>query len=171
MKKYGQKWTSPENLVVSCAFKLYKRVPNDKLVLVKNDKYYDAVQVELDELVFYTVNNSSSSYRMYENDEIDMLTAGAIPPEAIKEIKFRSDYYTFPLMVLYYLTFNTTLKPLDNAKVRESLTLSIDRKTLTSKVVDNGSIATRKVSPTFNNYSYGKELTLFDSPQGKKITS
>ncbi|UGQ16020.1 peptide ABC transporter substrate-binding protein [Borrelia sp. RT5S] len=169
IEKHGNKWTDPENMVVSGPFKLKEKLVNDKIVIAKNDKYYNASNVEIDEVVFYTINNSTTSYRMYENDELDALTTPTIPSNLIKEIKLRNDYYTSAVNGLYYFSFNTTIKPLDNPKVREALTLAIDRETLTEKVMENSSIPTRGISPNFKNYSYGKELTLFDPQRAKQL--
>ncbi|WKC57895.1 peptide ABC transporter substrate-binding protein, partial [Borrelia sp. P9F1] len=169
IEKHGERWTDPVNMVVSGPFKLKERYVNDKIVIEKNDKYYNAGNVEIDEVVFYTISNSITSYRMYENDELDALTTPTIPPNLIKEIRLRNDYYTSAVNGLYYFSFNTTVKPLDNPKVREALTLAIDRETLTEKVIENGSIPTRRISPNFKNYSYGKELTLFNPQRAKQL--
>ena len=75
----------------------------------------------------------------------------------------------FQLLTAYYFSFNTNVKPLDNPKVREALTLAIDRETITEKVIENSSIPTRRISPNFNNYSYGKELKLFDPERAKQL--
>ncbi|AHH12351.1 Oligopeptide-binding protein oppA [Borrelia hermsii YBT] len=169
IEKHGQEWTKPENMVVSGAYKLKERQPNEKISLIKNDKYFNAKNVELQELIFYTINDASTAYRMYENNEIDMLIDASIPPDLIKEIKLRNDYYSSAINGLYYFSFNTHIKPLDNVKVREALTLAIDRETLTKKVIDNGSIPTRNISPNFNNYSYGKPLSLFDPQRAQQL--
>ncbi|WP_445435921.1 peptide ABC transporter substrate-binding protein [Candidatus Borreliella tachyglossi] len=169
IEKHGQNWTNPENIVVSGPFKLKERLVNEKIIIQKNDKYYNAPSVEIDEVVFYTIRDSSTSYRMYENNEIDALTSGTIPYDLIKEIKLRNDHYTSALNGLYYFSFNTQIKPIDDSRVREALTLAIDRETLTEKVLNNGSIATRRVTLNFNNYSYGKELKLFDPERSKKL--
>ena len=80
-------------MVVSGPFKLKYKILNEKIVIEKNDKYYNAGNVEIDEIVFYTINNSTTSYRMYENNELDApLTTATIPPNLIKEIKLRNDY-------------------------------------------------------------------------------
>ena len=70
-------------------------------------------------------------YGMYENNEINALIT--IPNDLIKEIKLRDDYYSSAVNGLYYFSFNTQIKPLDNVKVKEALTLAIERKTLTKK--------------------------------------
>ncbi|BCR21765.1 peptide ABC transporter substrate-binding protein [Borrelia sp. HM] len=167
IEQHGKDWTNPENIVVSGAYKLKERIPNEKISLIKNDKYFNVNEVELQEIIFYTISDTSTAYRMYENNEIDALTT--IPNDLIKEIKLRNDYYSSAVNGLYYFSFNTQIKPLDNVKVREALTLAIDRETLTKKVLANDSIPTRRISPNYNNYSYGKQLKLFDPERAKQL--
>ncbi|BCR19284.1 Periplasmic oligopeptide-binding protein [Borrelia miyamotoi] len=167
IEQHGKNWIKPENMVVSGAYKLKERTPNEKISLIKNDKYFNANKVELQEIIFYTISDTSTAYRMYENNEIDALTT--IPPDLIKEIKLRNDYYSSAINGLYYFSFNTQIKPLDNVKVREALTLAIDRETLTKKVMVNDSIPTRRISPNFDNYSYGKQLKLFDPERATQL--
>nr|AAC44656.1 P30 [Borreliella burgdorferi N40] len=71
--KYGQNWTSPENMVTSGPFKLKERIPSEKYVFEKDNKYYDSNEVELEEITFYTTNDSSTAYKMYVNEELDAI--------------------------------------------------------------------------------------------------
>ncbi|WP_234927647.1 ABC transporter substrate-binding protein, partial [Borreliella garinii] len=70
------------------------------------------------------------AYKMYENKELDAIF-GSIPPDLIKDLKLRSDYYSSAVNAVYFYAFNTQIKPLDNVKIRKALTLAIDRETLT----------------------------------------
>ncbi|WP_024653937.1 peptide ABC transporter substrate-binding protein [Borrelia persica] len=170
IEKHGNKWIEPENIVVSGAYTLKERIPNEKISLVKNDYHFNAKDTEVQQLIFHTINDASTAYRMYENNEMDAILS-VIPPDLIKEIKLRNDYYSSTINGLYYYSFNTHIKPLDNVKVREALTLAIDRETLTNKIIENGSIPTRNASPNFSNYSYKKSLTLFDPQKAQQLMS
>ncbi|UGQ17130.1 peptide ABC transporter substrate-binding protein [Borrelia sp. RT1S] len=166
IEKHGNKWTDPENMVVSGPFKLKEKLVNDKIVIAKNDKYYNASNVEIDEVVFYTAT-ANTAYNMYINDELDFLMK--VGTEYLEEARIRDDYYSFPYNAVGYVAFNTTIKPLDNPKVREALTLAIDRETLTKSIGKGRSAPTRNLTPSFENYSYGKELTLFDPQRAKQL--
>ncbi len=167
-EKYGQSWTNPENIVTSGPFKLKERIPNEKYVVEKNDKYYNSNQVEVQEITFYTTNDNSTAYKMYENGELDAIFS-AIPPDLIKDLKLRSDYYSSAVNAIYFYAFNTHIKPLDNVKVRKALTLAIDRETLTYKVLDDGTTPTRRITPNFSSYSYAKNLELFNPEIAKTL--
>ncbi|MBB6031535.1 peptide ABC transporter substrate-binding protein [Borreliella spielmanii] len=166
VEKYGENWTNPENIVVNGAYKLKERSINDKIVIEKNEKYYNAKNVEIDEVIFYPIEGSVA-YNMYINGEIDFLQAAE--KNNLEEIKIRDDYYSGLKNAMAYMVFNTTLKPLDNLKVRQALSLAIDRETLSKIVLKGSSDPTRNLTPKFDDYSYGKNLILFDPDNAKKL--
>ncbi|AJA90153.1 ABC transporter substrate-binding protein [Borreliella chilensis] len=166
IEKYGENWTNPENMVVSGAYKLKERSINDKIVIEKNEKYYNTKNVEIDEVIFYPIEGNVA-YNMYINGEIDFLQGAE--KNNLEEIKIRDDYYSGSKNAMAYIAFNTTIKPLDNLKVRQALSLAIDRKTLSKIVLKGSSDPTRNLTPKFDNYSYGKNLILFDPENAKKL--
>ncbi|MGF7101735.1 peptide ABC transporter substrate-binding protein [Borreliella kurtenbachii] len=166
VEKYGENWTNPENMVASGAYKLKERSINDKIVIEKNDKYYNAKNVEIDEVIFYPTEGSVA-YNMYINGEIDFLQGAE--KNNLEEIKIRDDYYSGLKNGMAYIAFNTTKKPLDNLKVRQAISLAIDRETLTKVVLKGSSDPTRNLTPKFDDYSYGKNLILFDPENAKKL--
>ncbi|WNY66695.1 peptide ABC transporter substrate-binding protein [Borreliella lusitaniae] len=166
VEKYEENWTNPENIVVSGAYKLKERLINDKIVIEKNEKYYNAKNVEIDEVIFYPIEGSVA-YNMYINDEIDFLQAAE--KNNLEEIKIRDDYYSGLKNGVAYIAFNTSIKPLDDLKVRQALSLAIDRETLTKIVLKGSSNPTRNLTPKFEDYSYGKNLILFDPENAKKL--
>nr|AAC46284.1 oligopeptide permease homolog AIII [Borreliella burgdorferi] len=168
IEKYKGNWTSPENMVTCGPFKLKKRLPNEKIIFEKNERYYNAKEVELDELVYITSDNDLTVYNMYKNNEIDAIF-NSIPPDIVNEIKLQKDYYQHKSNAIYLYSFNTKIKPLDDARVREALTLAIDRETLTYKVLNDGTVPTREITPDLKNYNYGKKLALFDPEKSKKL--
>ncbi|MCD2308889.1 peptide ABC transporter substrate-binding protein [Borreliella burgdorferi] len=166
VEKYGENWTNPENIVVSGAYKLKERSINDKIVIEKNEKYYNAKNVEIDEVIFYPTEGSVA-YNMYINGELDFLQGAE--KNNLEEIKIRDDYYSGLKNGMAYIAFNTTIKPLDNLKVRQAISLAIDRETLTKVVLKGSSDPTRNLTPKFDDYSYGKNLILFDPENAKKL--
>ncbi|WKC77892.1 peptide ABC transporter substrate-binding protein [Borreliella turdi] len=166
VEKYGDNWTNPENIVVSGAYKLKDRLINDKIVIEKNEKYYNLKNVEIDTVIFYPIEGNVA-YNMYINGEIDFLQS--VEQNNLEKIKTRDDYYSGLKNAMAYVTFNTTLKPLNNSKVRQALSLAIDRETLSKVVLKGSSDPTRNLTPKFDDYSYGKNLILFDPENAKKL--
>ncbi|WNY64499.1 peptide ABC transporter substrate-binding protein (plasmid) [Borreliella americana] len=168
IEKYGQRWTEPENMVVSGPFKLKSRVLNEKVVLEKNNKYYNSKDVVLDSIIFFVADNSITAYNMYLNDELDAIFNN-VPPDLLKDLKLRDDYYSIGTNSTFFYSLNIKVKPLDNVKVRKALSLAIDRKTLTESVLNDSSIPTRRATPDYIDYSYKSNLSLFDVKIAKKL--
>lgn len=168
IKKFGNKWTSAENMVTSGPFKLKRRILNEEISLEKNIKFYDAKNVAISELTFVTINDARRIYSMYEHNEIDAIF-NSIPLTLINELILREDFYSADIIQTGFLSLKTNIKPLDNPKVREALSLAIDRETLVYRVLDNNFKATRKVIPNINNYNYGKKLRLYNPRKAEKL--
>ncbi|WKC76635.1 peptide ABC transporter substrate-binding protein [Borreliella valaisiana] len=168
VKKFGNKWTSPENMVTSGPFKLKRRTLHEEVSLEKNKNFYDAKNVAINEINFITVNDARRIYSMYEHNEIDAIF-NSIPLNLINELILREDFYSADISRVGFFSLNTTVKPLDNVKVREALSLAVDRETLTYRVLDNNFKASRKISPNLNNYNYGKKLKLYNPRKAEKL--
>lgn len=93
VKKFGNKWTSSENMVTSGPFKLKRRILNEEISLEKNEKFYDAKNVAINELIFVTINDTRRIYSMYEHNEIDAIFNN-IPLSLINELILREDFYS-----------------------------------------------------------------------------
>ncbi|ACO37989.1 peptide ABC transporter substrate-binding protein [Borreliella burgdorferi] len=168
VKKFGNKWTSSENMVTSGPFKLKRRILNEEISLEKNEKFYDAKNVAINELIFVTINDTRRIYSMYEHNEIDAIFNN-IPLSLINELILREDFYSADINQIGFFSLNTNVKPLNNVKVREALALAVDRETLTYRVLDNNFKATRKISPNINNYNYGKKLKPYNPRKAEKL--
>ncbi|WKC79398.1 peptide ABC transporter substrate-binding protein [Borreliella tanukii] len=168
VKKFGNKWTSPENIVTSGPFKLKRRILHEEISIEKNKKFYDAKNVAINEITFVTVSDARRIYSMYEHNEIDAIF-NSIPLNLINELILREDFYSADTNRVGFFSLNTTVKPLDNVKVREALSLAVDRETLTYRVLDNNFKASRKISPALNNYNYGKKLKLYNPRKAEKL--
>ncbi len=168
VKKFGNKWTSSENMVTSGPFKLKRRILNEEISLEKNEKFYDAKNVAINELIFVTINDTRRIYSMYEHNEIDAIFNN-IPLSLINELILREDFYSADINQIGFFSLNTNVKPLNNVKVREALALAVDRETLAYRVLDNNFKATRKISPNINNYNYGKKLKPYNPRKAEKL--
>ncbi len=104
-------------------------------------------------MIFYPIEGNVA-YNMYINGELDFLQGAE--KSNLEEIKIRDDYYSGLKNGVAYIAFNTTIKPLDNSKVRQAISLAIDRETLCKIVLKGSSEPTRNLTPTFDDYSYGK---------------
>lgn len=150
IEKYGDEWILPGNFVGNGPYTLKEWTPQDKIVAVKNEAYWDAENVKLDEVVFYASDDNNTNYNMYISGQVDWLTA--IPNDKLDSVMMREDYQVAPQLSTYYYTIQTTKAPFDDARVRRALSLAIDRETLVEEVTKAGQIPGWGIVPNMAGY-------------------
>src|SRR5687768_810053 len=131
VEKFGKGWTKPENIVTSGAFLLKEHHPYDRIVTVKNPKYWDADMVRLDGIEFYPLDEATTMMNLYKAGSIDAMY-NHTPPAAWNEVvrQYEDEYLNFPEVAIEYYTVNVKKPPMDNLKIRQALSLAIDREAL-----------------------------------------
>jgi oligopeptide transport system substrate-binding protein len=135
VKKFGERW-SRESKVSNGPFMLVSWRPNDRVVLTKNPKFYDAANVKLDGVVFFPTQDDDAAFRRYSAGELDMHERWPIAelsriqkdPVVVKEAR------KYSYLLVTYTNFNNTRKPFDDVRVRRALAMSVDRQTIADKV-------------------------------------
>ncbi|MDD1749147.1 MAG: peptide ABC transporter substrate-binding protein [Methanothrix sp.] len=135
--KYGAQWILPENWVSNGPFVLKERKPNERIVVVKNPRYWDAKNVKLDQIIYYPSDNLATNYAMYKNGEVDW-NAGSPPPDKVDEAKKRTDYIRVPQLGSYWYAFNMQKPPFNDVRVRKAFSLAFDREEVVEKVTKSG---------------------------------
>ena len=146
IEKLGDSWSEPQNLVGNGAFKLDSFVVNKDAVFSKNPYYWDAQNVALDKLTLMQIQNESVAYTRYRSGDLDV---SSFPLELLDKIKkdYPKELITGPSLCTYFYEFNVSKPPFDNANVRKALSLSIDRSTITDKILKQGQIPAFTFAP------------------------
>lgn len=122
----GDGWsTAPETYVSDGPYKMTEFTDGSQIVFEKNPNYWDAANVTFDKIVWHLIEDSNTSYTAYNDGTLDLIKD--VPTEEIPTLTGNPEFHVEPLMGTYYVTFNTKKAPFDNAKVREALSLAIDR--------------------------------------------
>lgn len=166
MKKYGANWIKPKNFVGNGPFVLEKWVPQDKITLVPNKKYWNKENVHLSRLIALPIENETTAYQKFKSGEIDWATS--IPKEMLDEIKLRDDYQPAPAATTYYYYLNVNNKVLSDVRVRKALSMSFDRNELVEKVTREGQIPATALVPPMEGYTTAKG-NVFDVAAAKKL--
>jgi len=152
--KVGQAWTLPANFVGSGPFVLQDWVPQSKIVVVPNPKYWDAKNVKLTKVTFLPIDDTATGYNMYKKGEVDWMTT--VPLDQLEEAQLRKDYNNAAEFSTYYYEINVTqtgVKELQDARVRKALSEAIDRTTLVKRVTKAGQLPATSLSPSLASYA------------------
>lgn len=127
------KWAAePKTLIGNGPFKLINWVHNSRIDLVKNEQYWDAAKVKMPKLDFILTESGSTEIAMFDNNQIDM--GDNAPPAEYPRLKKEGRLQISPYLGTYFFSFNVTKAPLDNVKVRQALSLAIDRQAIITNV-------------------------------------
>lgn len=138
IEKYGNDWTQPGHLVGNGAYKLQERVVNEKLVLVRNDQYWDNVHSVLTKVTFLPISEESSATKRYRANDIDITESFPKNMYGLLKKQLPGEVYTPDQLGTYYYAFNTTKGPTADVRVRKALSWSIDRRIIAEKVLGTG---------------------------------
>lgn len=131
IEQFGAKWTQPENIVTSGAFKLKEWSPYDQIVVEKNPNYWDAPNVKLEQISFYPVEEQGTMMNLYKAGAIDATYNHSVPRGWLFSIEKKKDYQDAVEAAIEYYIINTTKPPMNDVRVRKAFAMAIDKPLLT----------------------------------------
>jgi oligopeptide transport system substrate-binding protein len=166
---FGQAWAKPENLISNGAFKLTQWIPHTSIRLNRNPHYHDTENVKLDTVLYLPGTDGGTSVKQFRAGELDI--AGGIPISQIEHLKriMPGEVRTFPDLATLYLVPNMNEPGVSDLRVRQALSLAIDRRTLTEKVMKGMAIPAWRFSPpNVSNYD-GAEMALKEQTMEERL--
>ena len=150
----GTYGTTHENFLYNGAFVLTSYVPGSASIqLQKNSNYWDAANVTLENLQYQVVSSSDNALTAYRNKSLDLVTINGNQIEFVKkDAELAKDLHIISTGSLNYVTFNQDPKnnhagALSNVNMRLAISNSIDRESLVTNYIMNGSRATYTAIP------------------------
>ncbi|WP_173916947.1 peptide ABC transporter substrate-binding protein [Halobacillus sp. Marseille-Q1614] len=110
----------------------------DGWTLEKNEDYWDAEQVKLDQINVKVVKETSSAVNLYETGEIDRTS---LTSEFVDEYRTSEEFRIEEEPTLFYLKMNQENEILKNENARKAIQKVIDREAMVDTILNNGSIA------------------------------
>ena len=136
--RFGDKWTKPEHFVSSGAYKLSQWVVNERIVAVRNPKYWDNEHTVINKVTYLPISSEAADVNRYKAGEIDIVYTVPINQFAQLKKTLGSELDVSPQLATYYYQFNTTRPPFNDARVRKALNLALDKDIIAGKVLGQG---------------------------------
>lgn len=140
VRRWGDAWTKPEHIATSGPFTLSYWRLGDRIRLVRNNRFYDAKNVCLDEVYYYPISDKTSAERRVMRGELDV--NNDIQSNRIdylrKQPTMRPYVRVAPYLGNAYLAFNTNLPKFRDKRVRLALSMAIDRDFIVNKLRRGG---------------------------------
>jgi len=165
MRGAESSWTQPAHIVTSGAFTLREHRPYDRIVVVKNSRYYESGLVALDEITFLPVADANTTLNLYRAGEAHAMSGDRMPPLFTSAVQRKRDAYTAPAFYHVCPVFNTKRFPLNNVLVRYALNMAIDKREIAA-VFGDGCTPARTFVPPFQAYQAPGSIVV---PVGGKV--
>ncbi|NLT14859.1 MAG: peptide ABC transporter substrate-binding protein [Clostridiales bacterium] len=133
----GDAWaTKPETYICNGAFYIKEWVPSSYILFAKNPYYWNAEAVKLDTMKMLLIEDANASYAAWQSNEAMMIKD--VPTNEIPSLNGNPEFYIEPIQGTYYICLNDTLPEFSDPRVRQALSLALDRnyvaETLTTNV-------------------------------------
>lgn len=156
--------TSPSTVLANGAFILDSYEPAaSSFSLKKNSDYYNADKVSLDGLNYQVIKDPQQALMSYQNGDLDLVKLSG---DQVDQVKDDKELKVVGAGYLWYITMNGhDVAALNNANMRLAITNAIDRESIVTDVVKDGSVATYTAVPP--QFATGPDGTDFSADQKK----
>jgi oligopeptide transport system substrate-binding protein len=138
--EHGDNWTNIENIVSNGPYTPVEWTPGSYIKSVKSETYWDAANVQIDEVNYFVQDDLAAALARYRAGEYDILTD--IPSDQSEWITANlpgQDYFA-PFLGIYYYVINQEKPPFDNPEVRKALSMAINRDVIGPDVLGSGEL-------------------------------
>ncbi len=138
VERYGDAWARPEHYVSNGAFRIVGWKLGDHIRAVKNERFWDAANVCVDQIDYYPTSDAVSAERRVKRGELDLNADMQSNRIAFLRKTMPGYVRTHTYLGLGYLAFNSRVKAFQDERVRRALAMSVDREFITHKLLRGG---------------------------------
>lgn len=134
VEKWPDSWTRAERLVSNGPYRLVEWKVQNRMVLEKNPHYYDSAKVQIRKIIAYPIADRQTAVNLFKQGKLDWTGYNGAPNSLVPSFKADPYFRIHPAFGTYFYWVNTKNPPLNDRRVRQALSLSIDRKSLVENV-------------------------------------
>lgn len=144
-------WAQEAGFVCNGAYTLDSWSHDESMVYVKNPNYYDADNVTMDSLEFMLSADDTATYAAYNNGDLDFIDS--VPADETATAMQSDEFHIIDQLGTYYVGFNVNDSMFDGktpeqaAKMREAISLLIDRQYIVDNIAQTGQVVADSFIP------------------------
>lgn len=166
----GNDWVKPGNFVSNGPYTLAEWVPNTHMKVTKNPRFYDAANVKIDQVFYYPTEDRSAALRRFRARELDANTDFASDQYEFLKKELPNETKVSAYLGIFYYAFNVTRPPFNDVRVRNALSMVINREAVTDQVLKTGEVpAYSFVPPGTGNYGTPAYVSWKDKPYAERV--
>lgn len=135
---------SPENMIYSGPYVMSEWTPGSGYKFVKNDQYYQKDSIDMADVSFRFVQDTQTAILEYQSGNIDLVKLSG---EMVDAYKSEEGFNKILQGYLWYLSLNFTNESIQNDNLRQAFLYAIDRDTIATNVLKDGSVAAEGIIP------------------------
>ena len=160
IEKYGlSSFSKPEAIMSNGPYKIQSWVPNNNMILVKNENYWDKDNVKIEKVKFLMITEGSVDLNTFRTGN-EHMTYYNIPnrekSEYIKE--FGDKYKFFNILCQYKVAFNLNNPKYSDIRVRKAFNLAMDRDRLCYNVIKSAVPSYSVIHENIYNNEFEKDV-------------
>jgi len=138
VNRFGDKWTKPEHIVTSGAYKVTDWVVNERIVAERNTRYWNNKATVINKVTYLPISAETADVNRFKAGEIDITYT--IPVNQFAQLRktFGEQVSVKPQLATYYYEFNTTKPPFNDPRLRRALNMGLDKDIIADKVMAQG---------------------------------
>ncbi len=139
VEKHGDTYARPGNLVSNGAYILNDWQIGAFIEVVRNDFYWNNAQTSIDRVRHYVTSDPIAELNRYRAGELDITRTIPFGSFAQMRKERPDEVRVSPALSVYYYGFNLSNEVFaNNLKLRQALSMAIDRETITEKIMGRG---------------------------------
>ena len=170
--KYGlSAFSKPEAIMYNGPYKIQSWVPNNNMVLVKNENYWDKKNVSIEKVKFLMITDGSVDLNTFRTKN-EHMTYYNIPnrekSEYVKE--FGNKYKNYNMLCQYKIVFNLNNHKYSDIRVRKAFNLAMDRDKLCYKVIKSAVPSYSVIHEDIYNGEFKNDITNLEEYSWMKLS-
>ena len=161
------RFSDPATFVGNGPYVLAEHAPGAATRLARSSTYWDAASVAVEEIVYLPIVEPSAELNMYRAGEIDITHTVPGAQFSMLAASMPGALRVAPSLALYYLAFDLTEPPLDDVRLRQALSMAVDREQLVALIGRGERAAYGLVPAGVADYS-GARLAWHDVADGER---
>ena len=137
--------SSADSIVTNGPFKLEGWTGSElSWKLVKNDGYWDAANVQLQNVTVNVSKEVATSVQLFDGKQVQYTT---ISEQFVDQYNTQPTYHAIPKATMGYMNFNVERKITGNKHFRRAIAMAFDKAALVNNVLKDGSIVSNGLVP------------------------
>ncbi|MDQ8196895.1 peptide ABC transporter substrate-binding protein [Pelagicoccus enzymogenes] len=166
--KPDSNWTR-ESYVGNGPYQLKNWVINKTIEVEKNPFYWDAEKVSINEIHFLPIDDVATEDQVFNSGRLHY--QNTVPPDMIPIYRKENDPYLRmePWIATYFYKLNTTEPALSDKRVRQALSLAINRKAIVKRVTKGDQNIALSITPDGIQGYYPPKLDGFNPNKAREL--